>query len=138
MVAASQGGLILAGTVYVTLLANRVDALAEFYRQLFGLEEIEGARSDIVREFLIGGGKLRVAHWDAYAMLGLFPTDGGGRPRQALSFNVGARRAVGPKTEEAVGLGARLVEPACDAALGGRQSVLLDIEGNLLRIGALI
>ena len=136
MVARGRGGLIVAGTVYVTLLANRVDALAEFYRQLFALEEIEGARSDVVREFLIGGGRLRVAHWGAYAMLGLFPTDCGGRPQQALSFNVAARRAVAAKTEEAVGLGARLVEPACDAVPGGRQSVLIDIEGNHFRIGA--
>jgi uncharacterized glyoxalase superfamily protein PhnB len=121
---------------YVSLIAHEVERVADFYRDLFGLEEIAASRSEKYREFLTGGAKLGVVHFGGYAMLGLPVREPSAAVNQILTFDVGRRDRVQPTVEEAVRRGAELVKPAFDTFFGQHQAVLKDPEGNAFRISA--
>ena len=126
----------MAVLTYVTLICRDVDGLAEFYIDLFELEEITGSRSERYREVLTGGSKLGFARADAYAILNLPERPPGAPVNTVLSFDVGDVARVDALTRAVLSSGARLAKPAAVTPFGQYQSAALDPEGNVFRITA--
>lgn len=121
---------------YVSLFARDLDRVADFYRDLFALEEIAASRSEKYREFLTGGSKLGIVYWGGYALLDLPAPAEPGPVSQIITFDVGERAAVAPTTEKALAAGATLIKSPYDTHFGQHLSVLLDPEGSAFRISA--
>lgn len=121
---------------FVNVFVRDLDALPDFYARLFGLEEMAGVRSADFRALLAGGVAIGFNGPRAYGLLGLEAPEQPAGVGFALTFDVAVADEVAPRTEAAVGLGARLVKGPYATAYGTVQSVLLDPEGNAFRINA--
>jgi predicted enzyme related to lactoylglutathione lyase len=126
----------MAVLTYASLIAHDIEALADFYQGLFDLEEVAASRSERYREFLTGASKLGIIHFGGYAMLDLAVRELSAPVSQILTFDVGAVGRVKVLVEAAAHRGARLVKPAFDTFYGQFLAVMLDPEGNALRISA--
>ena len=126
----------MAVLTYVTFICRSVDALADFYVDLLGLEEIVASRSHSYREVLTGGSKLGFAWAEAYAVLNLPQRPPDAPVNAILSFDVGSRAQVDALTSAATAAGARLTKAAAATSFGQYQSALLDPEGNVFRLSA--
>jgi uncharacterized glyoxalase superfamily protein PhnB len=124
----------VAALAYVSLFARDIEALAAFYRDVFGFAELTAYRTPIFRALEAGPVLLGFSSHDACALLGLDapPSDGSGSI--LLTFEVGSTAEVGSLTERAAAHGARVIKPAFDTYYGAVQSVLADPDGNLFRI----
>lgn len=121
---------------YTTFFARDVDALAEFYIDGLGLEEIAASRDARYREVIAGPIKIGFAHAGAYAMLDMADEADPAGLRGILTFDVGARESVAPAVARAVAAGATLVKPAFETFFGQYQAVLRDPAGNAFRLSA--
>jgi hypothetical protein len=120
----------------VNVFAQDIEALPDFYARVFDLEEETAFRTSIFRALHGGGALLGFNGPQAYELLGLPAGEPGGVARFALTFDVPCAAQVGPRTELAVSLNARLIKGPYATHYGTMQSVLLDIEGNVFRINA--
>jgi len=123
---------------YTTFIANDVAALAQFYIDGLGLEEVESSRDHRYREVKAGGAMIGFAHAPARTMLELGEAGEPTGTRSLLTFDVGTTDAVQPAIETAVAAGATLVKPPYDSFFGQHQAVLRDPEGNVFRLSAAI
>ena len=121
---------------YTTFLARDVAALAQFYIDGLGLEEVESSRDHRYREVRGGGCMIGFAHEAAREMLDMAGEADPTGIRSLLTFDVGAVAAVTPAIERAVAHGATLVKPPFDSFFGQHQAVLRDPEGNAFRLSA--
>lgn len=118
---------------YVTILADDIVALSNFYQQLFGLDEVE-LRTEHYRGLDMNGTVLSFSAPTAYDMLGLEKPAG---PRQVhgfVSFTVPVADKVAEYTQKALTLGATLAREPHTTYYGAWLSVLKDPEGNAFRI----
>lgn len=118
---------------YVTILADDIWALSNFYQELFGLSEIE-LKTEHYRGLDMNGTVLSFSAPTAYGMLGLEKPAG---PRQVhgfVSFTVPLAEKVAQYTQKALALGATLAREPHTTYYGAWLSVLMDPEGNAFRI----
>jgi hypothetical protein len=118
---------------YVNIFARDVVAIADFYAELFGLEEILESRSPIFRGLRTQGANLGFNAHDAYALLNLQEFSGGGI-KSFLTFDMASAAEVDWLTPIAVAKGATLLKAPFTTYYGWYQSALLDPEGNAFRI----
>lgn len=121
---------------YVSIFTRDVERLPSFYADVFGLQEVIGSRSDRYRELSMGAAKLGFPYVDAYQVLELADQSDPAGVRSMLTFATASIDEVNALTERAVGHGARLVKPGFNTAFGQYLSVVLDPEGNAIRISA--
>lgn len=121
---------------YSTYFARDVDRMAQFYIDALGLQEIVASAGGGYREVRAGPVKIGFAHQGAYAMLDLDDENEPTGLRSILTFDVGSAENVGAAVDRAVAAGAALVKPAYATHFGTLHAVLLDPEGNALRISA--
>jgi predicted enzyme related to lactoylglutathione lyase len=118
---------------YINIFARDVVAIADFYADLFGLEEIRESRTSIFRGLKTKGANLGFNAHGAYALLNLEEYTGGGT-KSFLTFDVANAAEVDRLTPIAVAKGATLRKAPFTTYYGWYQSVLLDPERNAFRI----
>lgn len=123
---------------YLTFIARDVAALAQFYIDALGLEEVEASRDHRYREVRGGGCMIGFAHEPAREMLNMADQANPTGIRSVMTFDVGTVTAVVPAVARAVACGAELVRPAFDSPFGQHQAVLRDPEGNAFRVSAAV
>jgi hypothetical protein len=121
---------------YVSIFTRDVETLPDFYAEAFGLAEIETSRSHRYRELSLGPLKLGFPFVDAYAALDMADQAEPTGVRSMLTFAAADPAAVDALTALAVQRGARLVKPGFTTGFGQYLSVILDPEGNAVRISA--
>jgi predicted enzyme related to lactoylglutathione lyase len=121
---------------YVSIFTRDVERLPSSYADVFGLEEVAASRSHRYRELNMGAAMLGFPSADAYATLDLADQAAPTGVRSMLTFAATSPAEVDALTARAVQAGARLVKPGFDTAFGQYLSVVLDPEGNALRISA--
>jgi predicted enzyme related to lactoylglutathione lyase len=121
---------------YVSIFTRDVERLPDFYVQVFGLEEAAESRSHRYRELHMGAVKLGFPHIDAYAALDLADQAQPTGVRSMLTFAASSPAAVDALTDQALAHGASLAKPGFVTSFGQYLAVLLDPEGNALRIAA--
>ncbi|PYD71541.1 VOC family protein [Novacetimonas hansenii] len=118
---------------YTNIFTADIDRLANFYGELFGLDEIVESRSPLFRGFTAGGSSIGFSAPGAYDLLGLSPQEGPG-DRVLQTFDAPDADTVSTLTEKAIALGATLVKEPFKTYYGWFQSVLRDPDGNAFRI----
>ena len=121
---------------YVNLFVRDIEALPDFYRALFGLEEIAAQRTGYFRALKTGASVIGFNGPQAYALLDLEDQAEARGVKLFLTFDVDGAAAVSRLADEAEAMGARVVKPPYDTAYGSRQAVLADPEDNVFRINA--
>ncbi len=119
---------------YLNLFARDIQKMADFYGELFQLEEIRESRSPIFRGLRTGKASLGFNAHDAYALLNLEKAAGNSVVKAFATFDVGTAAEVDRLTPVAVAKGAILRKAPFKTYYGWYQSVLLDPEGNAFRI----
>ena len=122
---------------YTTFLARDVAALATFYVEGLGLEEVLASRDERYREVKAGGCMIGFATQAVRPFINL-PEEPAAGTRSLLTFDVGEVAEVAPAIERAVAAGGMLVREAMDTHFGQYQAVLRDPEGNIFRLSAAI
>ena len=125
-----------ASLTYISIFTRDVERLPSFYAEVFDLEEVATSRSHRYRELKLGPVMLGFPSIDAYATLDMTDQSGPTGVRSMLTFAAADQAEVDVLTARATHAGARLVKPGFDTAFGQYLSVLLDPEGNALRISA--
>lgn len=125
-----------AALTYVSIFTHDVETLPSFYAEVFGLPEIDSSRSGRYRELSLGPVTLGFPYVDAYETLEMTDQADPTGVRSMLTFAAGGRQAVDALTHRAVERGARLVKPGFATGFGQYLSVILDPEGNAVRISA--
>lgn len=120
---------------YTTFLARDVAALAQFYVEGLGLEEVMASRDERYREVGTGGCMIGFATEAVRPFINVPEAEPTG-VRSLLTFSVDAIGDVAPAIERALGAGAVLMRPAVDTSFGQYQAVLCDPEGNVFRLSA--
>ncbi|CEF57420.1 VOC family protein [Acetobacter ghanensis] len=118
---------------YTNIFTADINRLADFYSELFGLEELLESRSPLFRGFTAGGSAIGFSAPEAYDLLGLKPQEGSG-DRVLQTFDAPDADTVSALTDKAVLLGATLVKEPFKTYYGWFQSVLRDPDGNAFRI----
>ena len=121
---------------YVSFFTQSVATLPDFYIEVFGLREREAFRSHRYRELELGELRLGFPFVDAYASLDLQDQAEPTGVRSFVNFTAENPEAVEQLTERAVARGARLIKAPFATGFGQFLSVVLDPEGNALRISA--
>ncbi len=123
---------------YVNIFTRDLHSLPDFYKVVFGLEEIEAIRSPIFRGLDAGGTCVGFNAQEAYGLLGL---DGRSDPTGTgflLNFDVGTTDEVDALIPIAVDLGATLIKSPYRTYYNWYQAVLDDPEGNVFRINTVL
>ncbi len=121
---------------YISIFTHDIVTLPSFYADVFGLAEVETSRSDRYRELVLGDTMLGFPSTDAYAALDMADQAEPTGVRAMLTSRADDPDAVSRLTDRAFVLGARLVKAPFATGFGHFLSVLLDPEGNALRISA--
>lgn len=108
-------------------------ALAGFYREAFGFAEVTAVRSPIFTALAAGGVALGFHADEAHELLGVADRRGA-RGGTHVTFDLTTAAAVEAAVPRLVALGATLVQGPFTTYYEARQAVLLDPEGNVLRI----
>lgn len=118
----------------VSLFSEDFVALSEFYRDVFGLPENEGLRSDVFRGYMSGPVMIGFSAPAAYGMLGLEPRREGEGDQTALTFSLPTTEALDAAVDLATARGATLVKSSFMTYYGWYMAVLRDPDGNALRL----
>jgi len=121
---------------YVNLFARDIDALARFYRQVFGFAEIEAVRSPIFRAVDAGGCRIGFNAPAAYGLLDMEDQAACTGTKSMITIEVGSQAEVDHRVAAAESEGAETIKPAYRTAYGSYQAVLFDPEGHVVRINA--
>jgi predicted enzyme related to lactoylglutathione lyase len=119
---------------YLNMFARDVQKMADFYGELFQLEEIRESRSPIFRGLRTGKANLGFNAHEAYALLNLESAANNSGVKAFATFDVDGAAEVDRLTPIAVAKGAVLRKAPFKTYYGWYQSVLLDPEGNAFRI----
>jgi predicted enzyme related to lactoylglutathione lyase len=121
---------------YVTIFTRDVAALPSFYVDVFGLSEIAASASDRYRELTVGALKIGFPLTDAYRVLDMEDQANPTGVRSMITFAADDTAAVDTLTASAATHGGRVVKGPFKTAFGQYLSIVLDPEGNALRISA--
>ena len=121
---------------YVSIFTRDMAALPSFYLDVFGLEEVAASRSDRYRELAVGDLMIGFPFIDAYAMLDMADLAEPTGVRSMVTFAVDGVTEVNRLTARAAAHGGRVAKPPFATGFGQVLSVVLDPEGNALRISA--
>jgi len=119
---------------YVSIFTRDVASLPSFYVDVFGLEEVASSRSDRYRELAVGEMMLGFPFVDAYGLLDMAYQAEPTGVRSMMTFAVGDIAEVNRLTARAEAHGGRIAKPPFATGFGQVLSVVLDPEGNALRI----
>jgi predicted enzyme related to lactoylglutathione lyase len=119
---------------YVNIFARDIARMANFYADLFRLEEIRESRTPIFRGLKTGKANLGFNAHDAYTLLNLQDFAASAGVKSFATFGVTDPAEVDRLTPIAVANGATLQKAPFTTYYGWYQSVLLDPEGNAFRI----
>jgi len=119
---------------YVSIFTKDVAALPSFYVDVFGLEEVAASRSDRYRELAVGDMMIGFSFIDAYKMLDMADQAEPTGVRSMVTFVVDGVAEVDRLTARAAAHGGRVAKPPFATGFGQVLSVVLDPEGNALRI----
>lgn len=126
------------GLSFASVFAGDIAALSDFYRRVFGFDEVAELHSDHFRGLRVGETVLGFSAHTAYDMLNLVAPE---RPdsgaRSFLTFEMADDDEVDATTAAAITAGATCVKQPARTYYGAWQSVLLDPEGNAFRINHL-
>jgi uncharacterized glyoxalase superfamily protein PhnB len=123
---------------YVNIFAKDIVKLSNFYRTVFGFEEIPEIRSPIFVGLRTGQSCLGFNAQEAYDLLKLSDYANPTGVKFLLNFDVESEAEVDRKTPLAVSHGATLVKEPYKTYYNWYQSVLLDPEGNVFRINKML
>ncbi len=123
---------------YISIITRQVSELPDFYIEVFGLEEILASRSDRYRELSLGDVKLGFPSVDTYQLLDMGDQADPTGVRTLITFAVETAALVDRLTGLAVDRRGRLVKPPFATSFGQYLSVILDPEGNAIRISAVL
>jgi len=121
---------------YVNILARDIEALSQFYMDVFGFREIVGHRSPIYRCLDAGGVELGFNAPLASELLNIparRPERGDGLATY-ITFEMESEAALEAGLRTSQALGARLLKAPYDTYYNARQCVLADPEGNAFRL----
>jgi uncharacterized glyoxalase superfamily protein PhnB len=121
---------------YSTFLARDVAALATFYVDGLGREEVMASRDERYREVKTESGCMLGFATEAVRSLINLPEEPATATRSLLTFNVDTVAEVAPAIDRAVNAGAVLVREAMETFFGQYQAVLRDPKGNIFRLSA--
>ena len=119
---------------YVSIFTRDMAALPSFYVDVFGLEEVTASRSDRYRELVVGDMMIGFPFVDAYDMLDMADQADPTGVRSMVTFAVDGVAEVDRLTARATACGGRVAKPPFATGFGQVLSVVLDPEGNALRI----
>ena len=122
---------------YVTFLARDVAAIAQFYVDGLGLQEVLASRDARYRE-VVGGGCMIGFATEAVRPVINLPEEEATGTRSLVTFDVGSEAALAPTIERAIAAGATLVRGVMKTHFGQTQAVLRDPEDNVFRLSAAI
>jgi predicted enzyme related to lactoylglutathione lyase len=117
----------------VSLFSEDFVALSEFYRDVFGLPENVGLRSDVFRGYMSGECMIGFSALAAYGMLGLDQRKAGEGDQTAFTFRFDTKAAL-DAIATALDKGAALVKPQFMTYYGWYMAVLRDPDGNAIRL----
>lgn len=123
---------------YVNIFATDIEALSQFYKDVFDFQEIPEIRSPIFVGLKTGLSCLGFNAPEAYALLKLDEFTNSTGARFLLNIDVDAPEDVDRLTPVAVAKGAKLIKAPYVTYYNWRQSVLLDPEGNVFRINKML
>ncbi|GAB04229.1 putative lactoylglutathione lyase [Gordonia amarae] len=118
---------------YITVICRDFVALATFYRDLLGYDEIPELESDIFRALRSDGPIIGFHSPGAFDLLNLPEADLAAPGNSIWTFGTESDEAVDTMTARAVELGAVVVKEPFRTYYGAWQSVLHDPEGNIFR-----
>ena len=118
----------------VSILAQDIDAVARFYQDVFGFEEIAAYRTPVFRALAATPVLLGIHGPEAYELLGLVGCQDRGGVTSMVNFDVDGRDEVVSLAERVVTKGGRLIKAPFDTYYGAFQAVLADPEGNVFRV----
>ena len=119
---------------YVSIFTKDLATLPSFYVDVFGLEEVASSRSDRYRELAVGDLMIGFPFVDAYDMLDMGDQAEPTGVRSMVTFAVDGVAEVDRLTARAAAHGGRVAMPPFATGFGQVLSVVLDPEGNALRI----
>jgi uncharacterized glyoxalase superfamily protein PhnB len=126
------------GLSFASVFADDIGELSDFYRRVFGFDEVVELRSEHFRGLRVGDTVLGFSAPTAYDMLNLAaPENPGHGVSSFLTFEMADDDEVDAATELAVAAGATCVKAPARTYYGAWQSVFLDPEGNAFRINHL-
>jgi uncharacterized glyoxalase superfamily protein PhnB len=125
-----------ARAILVSVFCTDHVALADFYARAFGFDEITVARSPIFTALDAGGITLGFHADDAYDLLGLADRRGLPPGPTHVTIEVGSSDDVDAALEPLLAAGATHVQGPFTTYYDARQLVLLDPEGNVLRVSS--
>lgn len=118
----------------VSLFSEDFVALSEFYRDVFGLAENEGLRSDVFRGYMSDDVMIGFSGLAAYDMLGLEPRKPGEGDQTAFTFKFASKEDLDTAVGAAIEKGATLVKEQFMTYYNWYMAVLRDPNGNALRL----
>jgi len=123
---------------FASLLVRDIELVAAYYREVFGLTEVEELASPHFRGLRLGDTILGFSGPHAYDLLRIErPSADQVSVHSFLTFETGDTDEVDRLTERAVRFGGVLLKEPGDTYYGAWQSVLADPEGNVFRINYL-
>jgi len=123
--------------VNVNLIARDIAVLCEFYRTLFGFQELMARRTAIYRCLNAGASELGFNAWGAYELLQLAGRAPAAAPAPVTAYCTFAApdcAAVDALVRRCVELGGSTVRPAMVTHYNAYQAVLADPECNVFRV----
>lgn len=123
---------------YVNIFTQDIEALSQFYIEVFGFTEIESIRSPIFRGVDTGKSCIGFNALDAYELLKLSEYSETKGVKFLLNIDVDSVEEVDALVPKAVEKGATLIKPPYKTYYNWYQSVLLDPEGNVFRINKML
>ncbi|WP_207842811.1 VOC family protein [Williamsia soli] len=126
------------GLSFASVFADDIGGLSDFYRRVFGFDEVVELHSEHFRGLRVGGTVLGFSAHTAYDMLNLVaPEPGSDGVSSFLTFEMADDDEVDTATAAAIAAGATCVKTPARTYYGAWQSVFLDPEGNAFRINHL-
>ena len=116
------------------MFTRDLQALPDFYKEVFGFTEIEAIRSPIFRGVDTGKSSLGFNALDAYELLHLSEYSDTRGVKFLLNIDVDGKDDVDRMVPVAVASGATLIKPPYETYYHWYQAVLLDPEQNVFRI----
>ena len=123
---------------YVNVFTRDLQALPDFYKEIFGFTEIEAIRSPIFRGLDTGRSCLGFNAQEAYELLYLSEHADTRGVKFLLNIDVDTVEDVDRMVPLAVARGAKLIKAPYNTYYNWYQAVLFDPEGNVFRINKML
>lgn len=118
----------------ISLFSKDFITLSEFYRDMFGLPEVESLRSDVFRGYMSGEVMIGFSALAAYDMLSLDERQSGEGDQTALTFKFDSKEDLDACVKAGVERGATLVKEQFTTYYHWYMAVMRDPDGNAIRL----